>query len=834
MAKVVSPAATALHIPESTPLLAQQRADSLNQKKTIPQSFEKQKQSLKRLEDSRNFSRYYYFYRKNLHQRGMKHPGLDYFKLNSMIAGTEYVVYQEFAKEDDGSLHYEEIQDQRLRAVLLEYGRVLSAETMSAQGYLELEALALQSSRENGATDALKRAELLVDFWLVNMRVLQHLLIKLGNKISSQSTPLVERLAIDLLKSDGGFNVFVGALLIDEIIDSFGVGGGNAEWRLDQHRKVSKSRDLFFQRFTYINPDIESTMISHLHHLRTLSKDSLLSPRSINPPSPSDEDAPEAVIEGRPTSQEYRHRSLEFVMDGESSLPSTWKTFKNVQYWTELTERPPKVILNDNRRKHITIWLVLLRTLIYYLYYYGIVINFWRELQKDGIGRKFWLGTVFGLAPLSSFLWNWASNYLKRFLRFKTNLLINMIALLVGIMLHWIGSGIDSLVMIIFSRIFIGVAEGEVPTHQFLESEVSISRHLHYSHYVMSIPSVALPLGCGLNALFAVLVEPGFQLGSIRIDRMNIYPFVLFWVYIPLALAFGILFYNPKKVQTKEESVKEIIKSIKQEKSNFKDQQATVMQNYDFDLSDIEEVTFIKKTESTENKLREKIKEDEERIMAQRRATKLLLVKRYFTKNLVQYFMTMILNVSTLFEFMVVEGPFIFAQVYDLDFKYVGLFYFTLLAVMPVFSGLLPKFILPRHKPSDYLKGLAIALGLAVLLKVHFAVGPYPLGLFIAFHVPLPIMAVLIGASSSCLLIFWEEKYDGLLRAQVQPLSRVYANVLQVIALAITHAYPHYLPVFYVIAIPVVWKLHRWMRSISSMLDQHCPTVESFTDNKEI
>lgn len=497
----------------------------------------------------------------------------------------------------------------------------------------------------------------------------------------------------------------------------------------------------------------------------------------------------------------------------EDSNPADHVMVSSQQYFTPFTEVVVKAQEKITKITIKNVWLVLGRTIMYAIFYFGQMPTFASQISYLRI--PYWLtGFFFGLAPISAIFADYAMNYLIR-RKYRLCFMISLAVLYLAVIVQILAIGASSITLMVFARILMGAAEAGGASNTYLSREVEEVDRVFYGYYYIGAKAIGIVVGCGIAALVGQYV-PSFELGLISINSLNIFSVFLLFLYIPCVVIFLWKFKDPSQ-------------SLKDQAQNINVERVEVQASkYPFELSVIEGVIFLPAIFTTQKTLQRVLSEDRAKVKEETKHTKLMLAKRYFAKDQVKYAEGYLFILKMVIDACIIDSPYLLSRVYSLSQGSIGLYFFCLIVLLPFSAIYLPQIIRPRVDNAVLLYWSTLAALLATLLRIHFASVQYPLWLFMVL-IP-PLLTVGLFASSLCLSIITELVSDtqvdrafgtGFIRAMMSDGGRGLAGIIISIGLAIVGERDSRLNAWtYSISFGCIGGLLLWLNKVKSKIDE--------------
>ena len=774
---------------------------------------------------------------------------LDYPTLNGQVGGLVYncfkvltqeskVVLQKFENEKVEQLigEYMEILLPQLEIFMQDFLTMLKR-VQTSYCFGQIGELAKKRQLKEIVITLQEKTQDILDYYNLNLAVVIHILRKIVKEVEVVDMNLDDIMVYKLLLNKT-FNVFFCAFHCLEMLHSFKVYIDHCK---EDIQKSPQSPDTIGE-LSAILTKIEEWIKSSEEHLKdTRSKN--LETFMETPDYPKTKiDTKENQILGKVVSKcetarkEYHEKTdhepyFDYRQDPPAHLPKSHVLHEDhfQNYFVDLAKAITLSTGLDGDTKTnvksmlVNSSLIIARSYLFYLYYYGFLPSFPAYLESVGIpGWSF--GLVFSIAPVFSFFGDYLINTL--FSRsYRRGIIICQILFLIGMALHFVGAGIDSLIIIIISRVFIGFSEGEALANSYMCREIPVEKMRTIGYFFSAVIGTAFVTGTGLNALLETVVSE-FYMGNLLVDETNILPFVLFWLNIPLTVIFW-RYFKDAEVKGQRLQGRKMTKKLSMLHT---ERQALKTEGYQFELSTIVNALFLPIKLTTEDTIGEKIQADREKMKREAREKKLILVKRYFAKDQVGYLAGYFFFLMMLFESFTIESPYYLYTIYKMKTVNIGLIFFCAILLVPIVTSGAVWMLRTKTKlaNSQLLNICTFMMIPSVLIRICYSSQEYPLPLFIVFLVPQPIinlfsmqliLQILTELSSDKEL---EKTYGaGFIRAMMMDGGRTTAGILVTMGIAICTNNPVYFPNWvYGLGLVAMVGLYYWLGKVKTRMDQ--------------
>ena len=760
-----------------------------------------------------SFTMYYLKSAERLKQQG-KPKCANYPYLNNLINGLTYVYFKEVTKPSEALLT--KLEDKRVVDCLQVYADCLSKEYLhvgqtlenlikTAYQHIDFRSLPKtylsdqehRAGLDQAATVVEKLLMAVVDYQKLNYQILVHLALKIRDQIETLETN-VTSVVLERFLTHESSNCFFGGLHILELIkvaaefvkqvtETAGKPWPAEELKaLQTHAvrceilsaEVRRLRDQAVLRFLKSPEEAcanfgrkEQELAEGFEEKLGDAKRKLTSSAVAKPGKPLSEQgnsargAEQGLLEQKEEislniGQKSQRRLLyvsrepqaddshqlhgrdqdEKQLENLTNLPFFWLEPRNyfVQLGPSAQGPPPESAKQSSEVLHL--WVILARNLAFLVFYYGQLPVFWVGLKRMAV-PAWLLGFLFALTTLFSLL----SNYLfNKFLsdRYKLAFTLSGAVLLLAILLQILAGGLDSAALLVLARIAAGFAEGLVITDTYIVRVSPEDKKAYFGYLYIGSHGLAISLGCGLSALLGALI-PEYRLGRLRLDATNYLSIFLFFFYVPGLLIFHACFNDPLPKQGPAAPVA----------TGLEDRALRQLDPYEFDLSEISEMTVLPPVLSSKKTFDEAVLLERKQIKKQDLEEKIRYAKRYFLKDQTNYIAGFMFVMHTIHECAIIETPFVLSELKQLDSAYVGLYFFAIFPVLLGFS--LGHWAMKKKYTNGHIfRFFIISLFCSCIIKFQFTREPYPLAaIFIGSTL---VLALSMGAESSALSVLTE------------------------------------------------------------------------------
>lgn len=717
------------------------------------------------------------------------------------------------------------------------------------------------------------KSEWLIDYYRMNMTILEHLLRKLGRDISLIEADVISMALRQMIKNDQ-FNVLLGGFVVLEVLNTLDQYSGEllkaaGSWlTLDQRKlvhdvekwceigieQIVQVRKELFERFLPTEMPIADKLDSQVKEGQTVEESftrkqkevldklnkkisesiksyndqdmqnlrSIQMSRYQSPLGPQDETPRAAqarkLLTNDPSPLAGNSGSVFFESEDEAyvSLPKDLLIDSTRPYIATLDQSSENKEKKVEVQMDINVYIAVLKQFLYNVFYYCQIPTFLAQLKAMD-APPFVVGFIFCLTPFAAGFADIGFNYMIR-QKYRRSLVASFLILQLAILVHILGAGYNYIWLLILSRLIAGCSEDNVAVNTYLAREAVEEKRLRFGYLLVTSYAVAIGFGSGLTALL-VEVVPEFSLGSLKINDFNITQVVLLLAYLPTTLVFVFFFKDH------DQATKDIMDS---RKPKIEVPVKYYTEEYPYNLSFNFGIVNLPEYCSTLEIMEEKISEDKAKIKHESMQEKKRLAKRYFAREQVHYMIKYLCCVWIFIEAIIIDSPFYLVQVKDVSPAIVGLFFFCQLALLPLSSWVFPMIIKKKAPASALVRYLTIALIVALLMRIQWSSQPYPYILFMLLQVPLLCLS-LFGAAM-CMAFLNELASDiqvdkafgtGFIRSMVLDWGRFSAGVIISLGAAMgrhekyqfTNNFFYPLAIIYMVY--VLWSLN----SVKSRLD---------------
>ena len=373
--------------------------------------------------------------------------------------------------------------------------------------------------------------------------------------------------------------------------------------------------------------------------------------------------------------------------------------------------------------------------------------------------------------------------------KYRMSIVMSFILLQVAILLHILAAGYNYIWLLIISRLVAGCSEDNVAVNTYIAREAIEEKRQRFGFMLITSYALAIGLGSGLSALLIEIV-PQFNLGSLVINQFNITQVVLLLVYLPITFIF-IKFFKDHDQDTKD------IRDTRKHKTEVPVKYYT--EDYGFNLSINYGIINLPDYCTTLETLADKINEEKAKIKKESIHEKQRLARRYFARGQVHYLIKYLCCMWIFIEATIIDSPFYLIQVKKLSPEVVGTFFFIQLALLPLCSWVLPTYLKSKISASNLVKYLTISIICALLMRVQWSPAPYNEYAFMILQ--LPLLSLSLFGAGICMSFLNELSSDfqidkafgtGFIRSMIFDWGRFGAGVIVSIGASISRGQQKY------------------------------------------